>query len=218
MIAIFTPNMVSFTPDRHIRNHIKPSSHMKPELKPTLWRTARALANADRLELLRLVYEAKNERDVTDLAKQMNLAVPTTSTYLRALNARGLISVIRSGLHVFYGTNSDRSLPAAAAIQSAFFEFFKKSKPLPRDWANEFVPLFKGYSHPRREEIIKCLKRQPMLTFAGLQRASGIHPVTMTRHLAILVRAGIVTKDDERHYSLTPPANSISEAILESLK
>jgi DNA-binding transcriptional ArsR family regulator len=190
---------------------------MKPELKPTLWRTARALANADRLELLRLVYEAKNERDVTDLAKQMHLAVPTTSTYLRALNARGLISVIRSGLHVFYGTNSDRSLPAAAAIQSAFFEFFK-SRKLPCDWADEFVPLFKGYSHPRREEIIRCLKRQPMLTFAGLQRASGIHPVTMTRHLNILVHAGIVTKDDERHYSLTPSANPISKAILESLK
>ena len=41
---------------------------MGTELKPTLWRTARALANPDRLNLMRLVANAKGAKGVADLA------------------------------------------------------------------------------------------------------------------------------------------------------
>lgn len=195
----------------------KHESTAKAELKPTLWRTARALANADRLELLRLVYEAKSKQNVTDLAKRVNLAIPTTSTYLRALNARGLISVVRSGSFVFYGTNSDRSLPVAAAIQSAFFHFFRTTK-LSRGWSQKYVSLFKGYAHPRRENIIRCLKKTHLLTFGEIHQKSGIHPIALLRHLAFLLKAGIITRDEEHHYTLVQPSDIIASTILKSLQ
>lgn len=187
------------------------------KLQPTLWRTARALANADRLELLRLVYESKNKQNVTDLSKKMNLAIPTTSTYLRALNARGLISVVRSGSFVFYGTNSDRSLPVAAAIQAAFFHFFKTSKRS-RGWSREYVSLFKGYAHPRRVNIIRCLKGKHLLTFGEIHKDSGIHPVALLRHLAVLIQSGIIMKDEEHRYALVQPSDIIASTILNSLQ
>ena len=195
----------------------KHESTAKAELKPTLWRTARALANADRLELLRLVYEAKSKQNVTDLAKRVNLAIPTTSTYLRALNARGLISVVRSGSFVFYGTSSDRSLPVAAAIQSAFFHFFRTTK-LSRGWSQKYVSLFKGYAHPRRENIIRCLKGKSLLTFGEIHQKSGIHPIALLRHLAFLLKAGIITRDEEHHYTLVQPSDIIASTILKSLQ
>ena len=76
----------------------------KNQLKPTLWRTARALANPDRLNLMYLVANAKGEKGVVELAGEAGLPVPTASTYLRALNARGLISVVRVASFVYYGT------------------------------------------------------------------------------------------------------------------
>ena len=75
---------------------------MKETLKPTLWRTARALANADRLRLFREVYKSQGAADVTELAEAVELPIPIASTYLRALNARGLVSVVRTGSYVLY--------------------------------------------------------------------------------------------------------------------
>jgi hypothetical protein len=46
---------------------------MKNELNPTLWRTARALANADRLNLMRLVANSKGAKGVSELALEVNL-------------------------------------------------------------------------------------------------------------------------------------------------
>ena len=69
---------------------------MEATLKPTLWRTARALANGDRLNLMRLVSTAKGAKGVSELAAEAGLPIPTASVYLRALNARGLISVVRA--------------------------------------------------------------------------------------------------------------------------
>ena len=41
---------------------------MGEELKPTLWRTARALANEDCLNLMRIVCAAKGAKGVSELA------------------------------------------------------------------------------------------------------------------------------------------------------
>ena len=48
---------------------------MRSELNPTLWRTARALANADRLNLMRLVANSKGAKGVSELALEANLFV-----------------------------------------------------------------------------------------------------------------------------------------------
>ena len=65
------------------------------ELKPTLWRTYRVLANEDRLRLFKAVMENSGNLSVRDYAKMLHLADDVASVYLRQMNARGLLGVER---------------------------------------------------------------------------------------------------------------------------
>ena len=186
---------------------------MGTELKPTLWRTARALANRDRLNLLRLVAISKGEKGVAELAAEAGLPVPTASLYLRALNARGLISVVRSGPYVYYGTGSDRSLPVAISIQKAFRKLFAL-KELPADWTDRLLPLLRAYSNPRREAIVRIIAMRQPLRYVELHMRSGICETSFLRHLGVLTAAGIVTLDPNGSYSLAKPRNSLAAAFL----
>ena len=186
---------------------------MKNELKPTLWRTARALANADRLNLMRLVANAKGAKGVSELALEANLPIPIASIYLRALNARGLISVIRSGSFVYYGTGSDRSLPVAVAIQGAFRRLFAKKK-LPSDWQDILLPSLNAYSNQRRELMVRILSEHSGISFLEFHKRSGLCETSFLRHLRILVNAGIVSLDSNGLYSLAKPRNSLEAIFL----
>ena len=186
---------------------------MKNELKPTLWRTARALANADRLNLMRLVANAKGAKGVSELALEANIPIPIASIYLRALNARGLISVIRSGSFVYYGTGSDRSLPVAVAIQCAFRRLFAK-KELPNDWQDILLPILNAYSNQRRELMVRILSEHSGISFLEFHKRSGLCETSFLRHLRILVNAGIVSLDSNGLYSLAKPRNSLEAIFL----
>ncbi len=188
---------------------------MGTELKPTLWRTARALANRDRLNLLRLVAVSKGEKGVAELAAEAGLPVPTASLYLRALNARGLISVVRSGPYVYYGTGSDRSLPVAISIQKAFRKLFAL-KELPANWADRLLPLLRAYSNPRREAIVRIIAMRQPLRYVELHMRSGICETSFLRHLGVLTAAGIVTLAPNGSYSLAKPRNSLAAAFLDA--
>ena len=189
----------------------------KNQLKPTLWRTARALANPDRLNLMYLVANAKGEKGVVELAGEAGLPVPTASTYLRALNARGLISVVRVSSFVYYGTKSDRSLPVAIAIQEAFRRLFSR-KTLPKDWTSRLLPLVKAYANPRREEIVRTLRRHQPIRYSELLRRVGFCEASFLRHLDILSKAGIVVCDARSGaYELSRPRNSLASAFLSAL-
>jgi len=186
---------------------------MQGNLKPTLWRTARALANPDRLRLMRLVASAGNCKGVVELAGESGLPVPIASNYLRSLNARGLISVKRMGPFVYYGTASDRSLPVAVSIQQAFRRLFAR-KTLPKDWTDRLLPLLKAYSNVRREEIIRTVAMFQPIRYAELRRRLGICETSFLRHLAILSKAGIIVRDIHDNYLAAKPANSLSAALL----
>ena len=186
---------------------------MEKPLKPTLWRTARALANSDRLNLMYLVSTAKGKKGVVELAAEANLPVPTASIYLRALNARGLISVVRSGPYVYYGTGSDRSLPVAMSIQESFRKLFAFKK-LPADWTDELLPVLRAYSNPRRESIVRLLRTCQPMRYSELRKQSGLCETSFLRHLDILTAAGIVESDTRGSYSLAKPQNSLAAVFL----
>ena len=188
---------------------------MTTGLKPTLWRTARALANVDRLNLLRLVSLARGSKGVVELAAEANVSASTASTYLRALNARGLISVIRSGPYVYYGIGSDRSLPVAVEIQKSFARLFAMKK-LPKDWTSRLLPLLQAYSHPRREAIVRLLGSVQPIHYAEFKKLSGLGETSFLRHLDQLLAAGIVVHDEDGAYSLAKPGNSLAATFLKA--
>ena len=190
-------------------------SDMRENLKPTLWRTARTLANADRLNLMRLVAKSDGEKGVVVLAEEANLPVPTASLYLRALNARGLISVKRSGRFVYYGIRTDRSLPASVRIQDAFRRLFARTA-LPEDWTERLIPVLRAYANPCREGIVRVLLQNGPLSYAELYRRSGLFEMTFLRHLHVLVSAEVVRRNEKDEYVLSRPRNSLSAAFLSS--
>ena len=185
-------------------------------LRPTIWRTARALANDKRLNLLRLVAKSEGKVDVTRLAKEAKLPKPIASNYLRALNARGLISVVRVKAFVYYGTESDRSLPTAIAIQKAFARLFAQPS-LSKNWTRQLIPLFKGYAHPRREKIVKILHESQPISFEDLSQVSGIPKPSLLRHLYTLTSGGIVEQDDQRRFILAEPQDALAAAFFDAL-
>ena len=188
---------------------------MDTQLKPTLWRTARALANKDRLNLMRLVSTANGTKGVVELAEEAELPVPTASLYLRALNARGLISVVRSGPYVFYGTGPDRSLPVAVRIQNTFRSLFAASH-LPDGWAQGLLPTLRAYSNARREAIVRLLHASQPIRYREFKRLSGLCETTFLRHLDILVAAGVVMRDQDGFYSLAKPSTPLSAEFLKA--
>lgn len=189
---------------------------MGSELRPTLWRTARALDNADRLNLMRLVVEAKGKKGVVELAAEANLPVPTASVYLRALNARGLISVVRSGPYVYYGTSPDRSLPVAVRIQK-YFVGMSMTTWRSGDWASTLLPMLRAYANPRREAMVRVLGEGKSLRYAEYKKLSGLCETSFLRHLEILVTGGVVMRDSLGTYLLTqPPAGSLSAVFLDA--
>ena len=189
---------------------------MGKPLKPTLWRTARALANSDRLNLMYLVSTAKGTKGVVELAAEANLPVPTASIYLRALNARGLISVVRSGPYVYYGTGSDRSLPVAMSIQESFRRLFAR-KSMPTGWTGNLLPLLRAYSNPRRESIVRLLRDFQPMRYSELRKLSGLCETSLLRHLDMMTAAGIVESDARGSYLLAKPKNSLASVFLNAL-
>ena len=186
---------------------------MEATLKPTLWRTARALANGDRLNLMCLVSTAKGAKGVSELAAEAGLPVPTASLYLRALNARGLISVVRVGPYVYYGTGSDRSLPTAVRIQKSFARLFALPQ-LPKDWKDRLIPVLRAYSNPRREALVRILRKVQPIGYGGLLQASGLCETSFLRHLGVLTAASVVVRNEDGYYALAKPSNSLAAAFL----
>src|SRR5438045_7226677 len=84
---------------------------MPPSHQPTLWRTCRVLANRKRLQILALLIRQPNQT-VSTVAHQMRLSLSGASQYLRALEARGLLTCRRVGFRVAYR-------PAAATTEDA---------------------------------------------------------------------------------------------------
>ena len=190
---------------------------MEKQLKPTLWRTARALANPDRLNLMRLVSVAKGKKGVSDIADEAGLPPPTASMYLRALNARGLISVVRSGPFVYYGTSSDRSLPVAAGIQMLFRRLFAR-KELPKDWTDRLIPVLIAYSNPRRESMIRILATCSPVGYAEFLARSGICESSFLRHLDVLLKARVAVRNPQGEYLIAKPKNSQEAVFLSAIR
>ena len=127
------------------------------KLKPTYWRTCRALANEDRLRLFKAVVENEGRFSVRQYARLLGLQDDVASVYLRQMNARGLLGVTREHIKVFYNLNRDRSLPQAAELQKALATYMRGN--LPADWEDILVRIFKGFTHFNRLAIIARLAK-----------------------------------------------------------
>ena len=158
-------------------------------LRPTFWRTCRALANEDRLRLFKAVVENEGRYSVRQYARLLGLQDDVASVYLRQMNARGLLGVRREHIKVFYNLNRDRTLPRAAELQKALVAYMRRGPA--EGWEDELVRIFKGFTHFNRLSIILRLSKG-VATLPDLERAAGTIVKSTYHHLRFLHAAGVV--------------------------
>ena len=160
-------------------------------LHPTLWRTCRVLANARRLRVLQHICET-GEACVSDTAQACRLPRCGTTLALRALQARGLLSVRRQGAFVYYLPRADESVEHAASVLDALRRAFHR-----RDPAKQIMQAATAFTHVRRILIVQALASGPTAA-DDLSVSCGISKPALYRHLDKLSRRGLVepTRDD----------------------
>ncbi len=160
------------------------------ELRPSIWRTCRALANRQRLQSVRHLL-THPESTVSEMARDMRLSVSSASQHLRVLNARGFLGVRRRGRHVYYRVGSDDSVPDAAAILTAAADALRVS----RKAVDSVFRIVTACTHPRRLDILHSLGRGD-LTFDEIRRATGASRSALHRHISKLKARGFVEESD----------------------
>jgi DNA-binding transcriptional ArsR family regulator len=176
------------------------------ELRPTLWRTCRALACETRLDLLRLLLIG-NEISVREAASKVGVSPNHASTQLRALNARGLIRREPCGKFVFYRAQANPDLPVVRPILSAIRHSVEARQT--NQW---LMQRFTAFTHPRRIEIVRLLSGRSM-RYVELRKETRCLDRSLCLHLEKLVRRG-VAEASEGVYHLTPPRDVLSRTLL----
>ena len=169
---------------------------MSPSSQPTLWRTCRVLANRKRLQTLALLIRQPNQT-VSAVADRISLSTPAASQYLRALEARGLLTCRRIGRRVEYRPSAGTSEGAAGEIVRALrLVFRRRAQPI-----DAIFKLATGFTHPRRIEVFRALTNGAA-SFSKLQAATKMPTRALSRHLAKLEARGFV-KNEMAQYVAT---------------
>ena len=174
-------------------------------LQPTLWRTCRVLANRTRLRIFQELLKEPGQ-SVTSLAGRLKLPLPVASLYLRALEARGFLTVHRAKGRVYYRPAGETAGVTRELVNTVRQIF--KSEQLPVETAFKLATAF---THPRRIEIFRALNSRPS-TFGELQATVRISRRALSRHLAKLVARGFVAQED-KHYGVVTPSHSFRREL-----
>jgi DNA-binding transcriptional ArsR family regulator len=179
--------------------------------QPTLWRTCRVLASADRLRLFSALTR-KQPQTVSSLAEQVVLSLPKTSMYLRAMESRGLLSVRRVGRRVEYQmppANADSAM--AELVSSLQNALNTDEKPIAK-----IYQLATGFTHPARIEVYRRLA-MPSANMEMIAVAIKLSPRAVTRHVQKLAARGYVTDvtAHKRSYVVVKHPDAVGRALAE---
>jgi predicted transcriptional regulator len=175
-------------------------------LTPTLWRTCRVLANRKRLRLLQHLMTTPSA-SVSEVSNALQWNLNTASQYLRALNARGLLSVTRKGRFVLYQMAADLSMPESEVLIKALKQVLQKS-----DGVKVAFDVVTSFTHPRRIEILKAIGGNAV-NIATLQRITGIPRPALIRHVRKLKKRGCLIQSRGIH-RCARPKNPLTKALI----
>lgn len=176
-------------------------------LRPTFWRSCRALANEHRLRLLWRLFEVGGE-NVTALGTRIGLSESVASTYLRSLGARGLIQSERRSNFVFYRPVANPEVQHAEKLLQALRASYEAQEDLRR-----IIHDLTGFTHERRIAIVRSLQGKEF-SDAALSVATSISPQALYRHTRKLVARGYVERDAARS-RLGCPSSPLSRTLLD---
>jgi len=182
------------------------------DLKPTLWKTCRILANENRLACLREVI-AQPGLDVGTLAHRLMVSEHHASMMLRALQSRGLIRPIRQSRWVYYYPLPDPMVTSAEPVLSAI----REKLLTPRANLSAIIRILTAFTHPRRLAILGRLQKCGAQTEAEMSARLGISRQAMTRHLLKLSKRGLIRQEDSC-CRLQPARDVLTRALISEIE
>jgi len=178
------------------------------KLRPTLWRTCRAIACETRLRLLWGIFK-QNDLCVAELAHEVGISEQNASIQLRALSSRGLIMPLRQNLKIIYQPEANAELESVGDILDALHKNFEN-----RMSYETVIQQATAFTHDRRIQIVRILKDSPA-TFGELLEKTGASIPALTLHLNKLEARRFV-KLKGTHYMLTNPGNPLGHVLLKT--
>jgi len=175
-------------------------------LRPTLWRTCRAIANTTRLRLLWKIFQAEG-LCVGELALTTGASRENATLQLRALNARGLITSTRCGKKVIYRAEANPGVDGAEELLEALRESFNAKIPL-----SVVFREATAFTHSRRIFLMKTVSLSSG-SFDELLESSGMSPIALQWNLSKLVARGFV-KERGDFYKAGNPKNPLGKCLM----
>lgn len=183
---------------------------MNEKLEPTLWRSCRALANRNRLLLLRAMID-EPPLCVQTLSERCKLKKSVCSQYLRMLNARGFTQASRCGRWVDYALEANPSVKHASTMLQAVIQAVKGFTSL-----KQYDPVLKDltlFTCPRRIRIVRVLRLNPHITPSALARLCRMPRRSLLRQLKKLERRDVISRE-ESFVTLHPPTRPLAKTLL----
>lgn len=181
-------------------------------LNPTLWRTCRVLAGANRIKLLRQLHVQPGQ-SVAALAKTVGVGRPYASQEMRRIQSRGLIRPAKCGGAVVYSPIPDPQVPTAAPLLKAIRTALD-SLPAERD--ADLARIAAGLAHERRIALARSLMELPK-TKTQLLAECPMAPCCLQLHLRTLAAAGFVAERG-RMLSFQTPDHPLGKALAKLLR
>ena len=128
------------------------------------------------------------------MAHHLKLPLPVASQYLRALEARGLLTVRRVGGRVKYRISSAPLRADAQELVRALRRAFQRDA----DPIAGLVKLATAFTQPRRIEIFRALKQGAQAP-RQLKAFTGMSARALARHLRKLETRGFVVSRQGRY-------------------
>jgi DNA-binding MarR family transcriptional regulator len=144
---------------------------------------------------------------VSSVARQMKLSLPAASQYLRALEARGLLTCRRVGPRVEYRPVAVTTEGGGGAIATALRMFVGPRQQPP----DVLFKLATAFTHPRRIEVYRAVKNGAD-SFVRLQAATHMSRRPLARHLAKLETRGFV-RNEGHVYAVTNHAHPLGRVL-----
>ena len=186
-----------------------------------LWKVCRAVNNAVRLDMLRVISQSPCcELNVLQTGDFVRLQKAASSQYLKQLAAAGFLAVKRNGRYVVCSC-SDSLGTQAGEIYEALKVVFPKSSM--QEWTDGVIEKINAFSHYVRIRILNLLQKDGPIGFEQLLVKTELTPKTLRRQIGVLISAGFIepgtnSGTEIREYRLAVPCDPLSKALIKCLK
>jgi len=176
-----------------------------------LWDMCKLLNNPRRLDLLVRIYSVANDGLNVGLAVEgSGLQQPSTSAYLRQLEAIGLIRRERSGHFVNYYANTKAARDEVSVVGDMIIERVRKN-PKDRAFAAHFDILMNAFRVRVLHHLWKGGDGSPIALCEKFDREMRL----LTRDLKLVVDSGLLAVELDGTYRYCPPDEPVTCRIIE---